>query len=84
MRDNLAEIRFQSFVLEALVNSSGMGRDVHSFILSIKHFLSITVSPIPQDALKDAFGEAVAACDLPEPCKFPTPDSCQNPFWQDR
>ena len=33
------EIRFQSFLQEALVSSSSMGRDVHSLMLSIQHFL---------------------------------------------
>ena len=35
MRDNSAEILFQSFLQEALVSSSGMGRDVQSLMLSI-------------------------------------------------
>ena len=39
MRDGSVEILFQSFLQEALVNSSGMGRDVHSLMLSIHHFL---------------------------------------------
>ena len=34
-----AEILFQSFLQEALVSSSSMGRDVHSLMLSIQHFL---------------------------------------------
>ena len=34
-----AEILFQSFLLETIVSSSGMGRDVHSLMLSIQHFL---------------------------------------------
>ena len=39
MRDDLAEILFQSFLQEASVSSSGIGRDVHSLMLSIQHFL---------------------------------------------
>ena len=39
MRDDSAEILFQSFLQEALVSSSGMGRDVHSLMLPIQHFL---------------------------------------------
>ena len=39
VRDHLAEILFQSFLLEALVSSSGTGRDVHALLLSIQHFL---------------------------------------------
>ena len=33
--------------------------------------LSTTASPTLQSALKDGFGEAVVACDMPEPCKTP-------------
>ena len=37
MRDNSAEILFQTFLQDALVSSSGMGRYVHSLVLSIQH-----------------------------------------------
>ena len=33
-----------------------------------------------QGALKDGFGEAAVVCDMPEPCKFPSLDSCQKRF----
>ena len=39
MRDDSAEILFQSFLQEALLSSSSMGRDAHSLMLSIQHFL---------------------------------------------
>ena len=39
MRNDSAQILFQSFLQEALVSSSGMGRDVHSLVSSIQHFL---------------------------------------------
>ena len=39
MRDLSAEILFQPFLQEALVSSSGMGRNVHFLMLSIQHFL---------------------------------------------
>ena len=39
-----------------------------------------TASPTLQSAVKDGFGEAVVACDIPEPCKFPSLDSCQKRF----
>ena len=39
MREDSAENLFQSFLQVALVCSSGMGRDVHSLMLSIQHFL---------------------------------------------
>ena len=38
MIDGSAEILFQSFLQEAIVSSSGMGRAVHSLMLSIQHF----------------------------------------------
>ena len=39
MRHDSAEIFFQSFLQEALDSSSGMGRDVHSLLLFLQHFL---------------------------------------------
>ena len=33
-------------------------------------------SPTLQCALKDVLGEAVVACDMPEPCKFPCLETC--------
>ena len=40
--------------------------------------LPTTASPTLQGALVDGFGEAVMACDLPEPCKFLFLDTCQK------
>ena len=40
MRDDPAEILSQSFLQEAIVSSSGMGRGVHSLTFSIQHFFS--------------------------------------------
>ena len=37
--DSADEILLRSFLQEAVVSSSGMGTDVHSLKLSIKHFL---------------------------------------------
>ena len=68
MMDDSAEILFQSFLLEVLVSGSGMGRDVHSLMSSIQHW----------GALKDGFGEAVVACDIPRLCNLPSLDSYQN------
>ena len=36
--------------------------------------------PTLQGALKSGFGETVVACDMPEPCKFLSLDSCQKKF----
>ena len=61
------------------MSSSGIGRDVHSLMLSIQHFhLPTTASPILQGALRDSFKETAVACDKPEPCKFPSLDNCQR------
>ena len=64
---------------------SGMVRDVHSLMLSIRHYicrpalhLPTTASSTLQGALKDGFGEAVLACDMPESCKFQSLDGCQK------
>ena len=37
-------------------------------------------SPTLQGVPKGDFGEAVVVCDMPEPCKFPSLDSCQKRF----
>ena len=39
MRKDSTEILFQSFLQEAFMSSSGLGRAVHSLVLSIQHFL---------------------------------------------
>ena len=78
MRDDSAEIFFQSFLQEATVISSGTGGDVHSDVVHPAFPRLTTASPIIQGALKDGFGEAVVACDIPEPCQFPSLDSCQK------
>ena len=61
------------------MSCSGMGRDVHSFNIVQPAFALLTVAmPTLQGALKDGFGEAVMACGMPEPCKFPSLDNCQK------
>ena len=39
IRDDVAEILFQSFPQKALMRSSGKGKNVYSLMLSIQHFL---------------------------------------------
>ena len=48
------------------MGSSGMGRDVHSLMLSVHPAfpLPTTASPTLQGAPRDGFGEAALACDL--------------------
>ena len=60
------------------MSSSGMGRDVHSAVVHTLFPLLTMVSPILQSALKDGFGQAVVVCDMHEPCKFLSLDSCQK------
>ena len=64
MKDDPAEVLFQSFLPEVVVSSSGTGRDVHSLTLSIQHFPLLTMaSTCVQGGVEDGFGEAVvAAC----------------------
>ena len=42
--------------------------------------LPTLASPTLHDALKNGLGEAVVACDMLEPCKFPSLDSCRKRF----
>ena len=72
------EILFESFLREALVSSSDMGRDARSSMLSIQQFIC-RPRPALQGFLKDGFGEAVVECDVPEPCKFPSLDRYRAP-----
>ena len=83
MTDDSAEILFQSFLQEVIVSRSGVGRDVQFLVLYIQYFLCRPRRRLPfQGDLKDGFG--VVACDMPEPCKFPSIDSCQRRFlWTD-
>ena len=72
-RNNSEEILVQSFLHEAIVSSSGMGRDIHSLAVSIRHFLSqTTASTTLYGALKDGFGEVVVPCGMAEPCRLLT------------
>ena len=61
MGDDSAEILFQSFLQEALVNSSGMCRERPLFDVVHPAFpLLTTASPTLQDALKDGLGERLS------------------------
>ena len=71
LKDDLAEVFIKSFLREAIVSNAGMGRmstlrRCPSSIFSADHGVAL------QGVLKDGFGEAVVACDMPEPCKFPS------------
>ena len=71
MRDDSAEILFQSFLAggpcEQLCHRHGCP------LFDVVHPafpLPTTASPTLQGALKNGFKEAVVACDMPESCKF--------------
>ena len=68
------------------MSSSGMGRDVHSLMLSIQHFLCRPRRRLPSKvAPRNGFGEAVVARAMSEPGKFLSLDSCQKRFlWTHR
>ena len=70
-----AESLFQSLLQEALCEHFWRGHGCPLFDVVHPEFpLPTTASPTDQDALKDGFGEAVVACDVPEPCTFPSLD----------
>ena len=70
MKDDSAEILFQSFLHEALVGSSGIGRDVHS-LMSIQYCLGQLWHRPPFKVPWRIVLEA---------CKFLSLDSCQKRF----
>ena len=61
MTDCSADIFFLSFLWEAILSISGMGRDVHPLFDLIHLAFPTTASPSFQSAMKDGFGEAVVA-----------------------
>ena len=81
MRDDPAEILFQSILQKAFVGSSGVGRYVHSLMMSIQYLLCRPRRrPPSKGAVKDGFDEDVEACDMPDSCEFPSLDGCQKRF----
>ena len=59
MKDDSTEILFQSFLREAIMSSSSIGRAAHSLMLSIQNFPLLGMAlPSLQSAVKDGFGEA--------------------------
>ena len=76
MADDSAEILFQSFLQEAPCEQFWHGRGCSLFNVVHPAFpLPIKASPTLQSTMKNGFGEAVMACDTPEPSKFLSLDS---------
>ena len=61
------------------MSSPGMDRDVFD-VVHPAFPLPNTASPTLQGDPRDGFGETVEACDMPEPCRFLSLDSCQKRF----
>ena len=74
MTDDSAEVLFQSF--QAIVNSSGMGRDVHSLMLYIQLFLR---GPRRRPFCKVFWREVLGRLSW-RVYKLPSLDSCRKRF----
>ena len=84
MRDDSAEIIFWSFFAGGPFEQFWHGQECPFFDIIHPAFSPpITASPTFQGALKDGFGEAVVACDMPESCTFPSLDSCPEEVPED-
>ena len=74
MRDDSAEILLQTSA-GAHFEQFWHGQGCPLFDVVHPAFpLPTTASPTLHGVLKDGFGEVVVACDIPEPCKFPSLD----------
>ena len=81
MTEDSAEIPFQSFSAVGLCEQFWHGQECSLFdVIRTAFPLPTTALPTLQGAPKDGFGEAVVACYTPEPCKFPSLDSCRKTF----
>ena len=73
MTDDSAEVLFQSFSAGGPCEQFWHGQECPLFDVVHPAFpLSATALPTRQGALKNGSVEAVMACDMPEPCKFPS------------
>ena len=73
MMDDSAEILFQEACCEQLWHWQGCPL---FDVVYLAFPLPTMTLPTLEGALKDGFGEAVVACDMPESYKFPSLDSC--------
>ena len=75
MRDDSAEILFQSFLQGGPCEQFWHERGCPHFdVIHPAVPLPITALPTLRGALKGRSGEPVVACDMPEPCTFPSLD----------
>ena len=82
MRDDSAEILFQFFFFPAgPCEQFWHGQGCSFFDVVLLEFPLLTMAlPTLEGALKDGFGEAEVACNMPEPCKFSSLDSRRKRF----
>ena len=81
MIDDSAEILFQSFSAGGPCEQFWHGQNCSLFDVVHPSFsLPTTALPTLLCALRGGVGEAVVACDMPEPCKLPSLDSCRKSF----
>ena len=87
MRGKSAVLPFSSFLREAVVSSSGMGRDVHSLKWSVQHFVCRPQRCPPSEVpLRKMFTKGIVTHNVPEPCEvffclfFSSLDSCLEEF----
>ena len=81
MSDDSEEILLQPFLQKTPREHFWHGRGCPLFDVIHPAFPQLAMaSPTLQGPLKNGFGEAVEACDMPKPCKFPSLDSCQKRF----
>ena len=79
MSDDSAEILFQFFFSAGGPCDHflhGQGCPLFDVVHSAFPLLTMLL-PTLQSALKDGFGKAVMVCDMPEPYKFSSLESCQ-------
>ena len=79
MKTDSAKILFQAFLhCEQFRHGQGYPRFdvVHPALIPLRPWRR----PPSKGAMKHSFQEVVVACSMPEPCKFPSFDSCQKRF----
>ena len=84
MRNDSAEILFQSFLQEPIVSSSGMGRDVHFLTLSIKYFLCRTKSLSRTGATVSASREQTGTHAVSAPVEDRVICAAETNTWKDQ
>ena len=80
MRDDSTDILSQSFFAGGPCEQIWHIQRCPLFDVYPAFALLTTASTILLGTLKDGYGEVFVACVMPEPCKFPSLDSCHKKF----